>query len=84
MIRLALSLSSVNTAGSSKIQSHPKSSLSGVTVVAAPKGASTLGYRSQPRTEVYPHWGDGRNRAQRFIHAGVTVVAALIGSSTLE
>ena len=42
MIRLALSLSSVNTAGSSKIQSHPKSSLSGVTVVTAPKGSSTL------------------------------------------
>ena len=43
MIRLALSLSSMNTAGSSKIQSHPKSSLSGVTVAAAPRGASTLG-----------------------------------------
>ena len=42
MIRLALSLSSVNTAGFSKIQSHPKSSLSGVTVVAAPKASSTL------------------------------------------
>ena len=46
MIRRALSLNSVNTAGSSKIQSHPKSSLSGVTVVAAPRGASTLGLRS--------------------------------------
>ena len=43
MMRLALSLSSVNTTGFSKIQSHPKSSLSGVTVVAAPRGTSTLG-----------------------------------------
>ena len=49
VIRLALSLSSVNTAGSGKIQSHPKSS---------------------------PLWGNGRSRALKFIHAGVTVVAA--------
>ena len=26
--------------------------------------------------EVQRHWGDGRNRAQKFIHVGVTVIAA--------
>ena len=30
-----------------------------------------------------PYWCDGRSRAQRFIHTGVTVVTAPRGSSTL-
>ena len=74
--RLALSSSSVNTAGSGKIKTHPKFILlwgngrsraqrinhARVIVVTTPRGSSTL--------------GNGRGRARSFMNAGVTVTAA--------
>ena len=80
VIRLALSLSSVNTAGSGKIQSHPKSSPlwgndrsrdqkfihAGVTVIAAPKGSVHAGVTVVAAPRGSPRWGNGLGRAERF------------------